>query len=64
MTESRESLQFDVLFVGGGPGNLAGAIYLMKMAQEKGMDIEVGLIEKGNSIGSHSLSGAILDLKA
>jgi len=61
MDETRESLEFDVLFVGGGPANLAGAIHLMNMAQKAGREIEVCLIEKAESIGSHSLSGAILD---
>jgi electron-transferring-flavoprotein dehydrogenase len=61
MDETRESLEFDVLFVGGGPANLAGAIHLMNMAQKAGKEIEVCLIEKAESIGSHSLSGAILD---
>jgi len=61
MNELREELEFDVLFVGGGPANLAGAIWLMKMAREKGLNIEVALIEKGDVIGAHSLSGAILD---
>jgi len=61
MSETREQLEFDVLFVGGGPANLAGAIYLMNMARQAGKEIEVCLIEKAESIGSHSLSGAILD---
>ena len=61
MEETREQLEFDVLFVGGGPANLAGAIYLMNMAQQAGKELEVCLIEKAESIGSHSLSGAILD---
>ena len=61
MDETRESLEFDVLFVGGGPANLAGAIHLMNMAQKAEKEIEVCLIEKAESIGSHSLSGAILD---
>lgn len=61
MKEEREELEFDVLFVGGGPANLASAIHLLKMAQEKGMELEAALIEKGDVIGSHSLSGAILD---
>ena len=61
MDESRETLEFDVLFVGGGPANLAGAIHLMSLAQKAGKEIEVCLIEKAESIGSHSLSGAILD---
>jgi electron-transferring-flavoprotein dehydrogenase len=61
MDETREALEFDVLFVGGGPANLAGAIHLMNLAQQAGKEIEVCLIEKAESIGSHSLSGAILD---
>ena len=61
MDETREALEFDVLFVGGGPANLAGAIHLMNMAQQAGKEIEICLIEKAESIGSHSLSGAILD---
>jgi electron-transferring-flavoprotein dehydrogenase len=54
-------LEFDVLFVGGGPANLAGAIHLMNLAQQAGKEIEVCLIEKAESIGSHALSGAIMD---
>lgn len=61
MTIDRETIEFDVLFVGGGPANLAGAIRLMQIAAEKNMEIEVGLIEKGADIGSHALSGAILN---
>ena len=61
MDETREALEFDVLFVGGGPANLAGAIHLMNLAQQAGKEIEVCLIEKAETIGSHSLSGAILD---
>ncbi len=61
MEETREALEFDVLFVGGGPANLAGAIHLMNLAQQAGKQIEVCLVEKAESIGSHSLSGAILD---
>ena len=61
MDVSREQMTFDFLFVGGGPANLAGAIHLMNLANRKGMELEVCLIEKGDAIGSHSLSGAILD---
>ena len=60
----REEMPLDVLFVGGGPANLAGAIRLKQLSQEKGLDLEIGLIEKGDTIGSHSLSGAIMDPKA
>jgi electron-transferring-flavoprotein dehydrogenase len=61
MSDARESIEFDVLFVGGGPANLAGAIRLMQLAKEKNMSIEVALIEKGAEIGSHALSGAVLN---
>jgi electron-transferring-flavoprotein dehydrogenase len=57
----REKLEFDVLFVGAGPANLSGAIHLKKLAHQKGRQIEVCLIEKAESIGAHSLSGAVLD---
>jgi electron-transferring-flavoprotein dehydrogenase len=60
----REQLEFDVVFVGGGPANLAGAIHLKHLAATAGREVEICLIEKAESIGAHSLSGAVLDLKA
>ena len=54
MIDEREQIPFDVLFVGGGPANLAGAIQLMTLAKEKGVDLEVALIEKGAEIGSYA----------
>ena len=61
MDIEREKIEFDVLFVGGGPASLAGAIRLMQLARKKNMTLEVALIEKGAEIGSHALSGAILN---
>ena len=61
MTQERESIDFDVLFVGGGPASLAGAIKLLQLAKEKKLELEVALIEKGAEIGSHALSGAVMD---
>jgi electron-transferring-flavoprotein dehydrogenase len=61
MSDERESIEFDVLFVGGGPASLAGAVKLMQLAQEKGKELEVALIEKGAEIGSHALSGAVMN---
>ncbi|MDA8138908.1 MAG: FAD-dependent oxidoreductase [Desulfobacteraceae bacterium] len=60
MTTERESIEFDVLIVGGGPAGLACAIRLMQLAQQTGQSMEVALIEKGADIGAHSISGAIL----
>lgn len=60
MTIERESMEFDVLIVGGGPAGLACAIRLMQLAQKEGRELEVALIEKGSEIGAHAVSGAIL----
>jgi ribulose 1,5-bisphosphate synthetase/thiazole synthase len=38
MDNVREQIEFDVLFVGGGPASLAGAIHLMKLAKTRGID--------------------------
>lgn len=64
MTNSREKIDFDVLFVGAGPANLAGAIHLMQLAGQQGLQLEVAIIEKGSDVGAHSLSGAILNPSA
>jgi len=61
MSDQKETINFDVLFVGAGPANLASSIRLMQIAKEKNLDIEIAIIDKGMDIGSHSLSGAILN---
>jgi len=58
---THETIEFEVLFVGGGPANLAGAIRLMQLAAEKGQELEVALIDKGAAIGSHAISGAVMN---
>jgi electron-transferring-flavoprotein dehydrogenase len=60
----RESMEYDVVIVGGGPGGLATAIRLKQMAQETGKDISVVVLEKGSEPGAHILSGAIMDPRA
>ncbi|MDR1368412.1 MAG: electron transfer flavoprotein-ubiquinone oxidoreductase [Candidatus Accumulibacter sp.] len=60
----RESLDYDLLVVGGGPAGLAAAIRFRQRAIARGVAASVCLIEKGAEIGAHSISGAILDPRA
>lgn len=65
-----EAVPLDVLFVGGGPAGLAGAIRLAQLAardREEGgplADLEIGVLEKSGELGEHCLSGAVVNPEA
>ncbi len=62
-----EAVPMDVLFVGGGPAGLAGAIELARLVREdaeKGGELgelEIGVLEKSEALGEHCRSGAIVN---
>ncbi len=73
MERERETLEVDVLFVGGGPANLAGALRLTQLVTTHNaqvsagdrdgppLDPQIALIEKGRDVGAHAISGALLN---
>ncbi|HEX7185893.1 MAG TPA: electron transfer flavoprotein-ubiquinone oxidoreductase [Thermoanaerobaculia bacterium] len=62
--QERETLEIDVLFVGAGPASLAGAYHLARLAREAGVELSIAVLEKGREMGSHALSGAVVDPRA
>jgi electron-transferring-flavoprotein dehydrogenase len=65
-----EAVPMDVVFVGGGPAGLAGAIELARLVKadnEAGGqlgDVQIAVLEKASGLGEHSLSGAVVNPRA
>ncbi|MGK9286951.1 electron transfer flavoprotein-ubiquinone oxidoreductase [Sinorhizobium meliloti] len=57
MSLERESMEFDVVIVGGGPAGLSAAIRLKQISP----GLSVVVLEKGAEVGAHILSGAVVD---
>lgn len=57
----RESMDVDVAIVGAGVAGLSAAIRLKQLADEKGQELTIVVLEKAAEVGAHVLSGAVID---
>src|SRR5437867_4245570 len=72
MSDQRDVLEVDVLFVGGGPAGLAGALRMTQLLEENKRaaqdqrlgEISIAVLEKSSEIGAHGISGCVLDPRA
>jgi len=75
VSEQREALEVDVLFVGGGPAGLAGALKLSQLVAAHNEragggggpplgEVSIAVLEKASAIGAQGISGCILDPRA
>jgi electron-transferring-flavoprotein dehydrogenase len=61
---ARERMDFDVIIVGAGPAGLSAAIRLAQLSQQQETPLSICVLDKGAEVGSHILSGAVLEPRA
>ncbi|MEX2270149.1 MAG: electron transfer flavoprotein-ubiquinone oxidoreductase [Vicinamibacterales bacterium] len=61
---TRETLEVDILIVGGGPAGMSAALRLAQLQAKGGEPLAIAVLEKAREAGAHMLSGAVLDPSA
>lgn len=61
---TRESMDFDVVIVGAGPSGLSAGIRLAQLGLKNNTPLSICIIDKGDNVGAHILSGAVLEPRA
>jgi electron-transferring-flavoprotein dehydrogenase len=59
---ARETLDLDIVIVGGGPAGMSAALRLAQLQKRAGGEpLSIAVLEKSREPGAHMLSGAVLD---